>query len=110
MKTARHGKFAVIEYQHACGHPGESHCQTVHLASFERLAREAAAEPCASCAARARATCVQVVRNADGLLGQGTPEDAVAWYIHLAAKVPRSAAKALVRRLVARRVLEEVRT
>jgi hypothetical protein len=111
VNVARNGKFSVIEYRHACGHPGESHCQTVDLASFERLAREAACGPCAECSEVIRSEAIRVVKNADGLLENGCAHDAVAWYVHLAAEVPRSAAKEIVRRLVARRVLsEEVRT
>ncbi|HUR93066.1 MAG TPA: hypothetical protein VMY76_00690 [Gemmatimonadales bacterium] len=111
MNVTSDGKFATLRYTYACGHPGESHCQDRHSVSFQRFAREAARGPCADCCARIRAAALKVVQNADGLLATGTSEDAVAWYVHLAAKVPRSAAKELVRRLVARRVLsEEVRT
>lgn len=49
MKTTRHGRFAVVEYRHACGHPGESSCQTIHLAVFRRLAKEAALGLCRQC-------------------------------------------------------------
>lgn len=111
MNVTRNGKFSVLSYRHGCGHPGESHCQTVHLASFERLALEAARGPCAECSEAIRSEAIRVVKNADGLLENGCTHDAVVWYVHLAAEVPRSAAKEIVRRLVARRVLsEEVRT
>lgn len=51
MITTRNGKFSVISYQHACGHPGERRCQSLHVSLFRIWAKEAELGLCRQCRA-----------------------------------------------------------